>query len=200
MHFALEDYEELEKDSAVRPIHAEWEVPAGNRGKLEVEGNRISRRQLSLFDDNHRQITSRLPLPQAGVHSLRFKVVSYGQQQPYDAIYFGLTTESRKSLPNSDGREKDAVAYCSAPNSFGVPGEGVGSLLVEGRQLAYADLLFVREGAELKLRLDADSGEVVWDNGRQEVVHRWSKWAKGKEVFLFVSMSSHLATVSWKGQ
>lgn len=199
LHFALEDYQELERDATVKPLLVEWEVPADNRDRLQVEGNRIIRRQLSLFDDSHRQITSRLPLPQRGVHSLRFKVVRYGQP-PHDAIYFGILTAARKSLPNSDGRQQHALAYCSAPSGFGTAGEGVGAVLVEGRQVAYGEGLFVREGGEVRVRVAAESGEVVWENGREEVAVRWEKCGGGREAYLFVSMSCHLATVSWKSQ
>ena len=56
---------------------------------------------------------------------------------PYDPIYFGISNEKHKKNVCSDGRSKGSLSYVSAPYNFSSGDSGIGSILLDGRQLAY---------------------------------------------------------------
>ena len=128
------------------PISVEWEANPDSISKLEIDRNTITRKQIGYFDNRHTQATTVHPLPKEGKFAIKAKIVKYGNSAPYDSVYFGLITQKHKKNKYSDGRHRGGVAYLSYPDNYKGDGTGRGTILMDGKQMAYGEDLFLREG------------------------------------------------------
>ena len=78
------------------PLKVKWETNPDDTDKVIINNNKIIRKQVSFFDNRHKQATTIAPLSKEGKYTIKAKIIKYGNQQPYDTIYFGLISQKHK--------------------------------------------------------------------------------------------------------
>ena len=60
------------------PLWVQWEAAEDHIKNFIINGNKITRKQLSYFDSRHMQVTTVKPLPKEGKFTIKAKVITYG--------------------------------------------------------------------------------------------------------------------------
>ena len=177
-------------------VQVRWETTPETEKQIIIEKNHLTRKQISFFDNRHKQATTIDPLPTEGKYVVKVKIVKYGNSPPFDSVYFGLITQKHKKNEYSDGRHRGSIAYLSAPDNI-TELAGRGTILMDGVQIAYGEDLFLSEGDEVKMELNMSTSELTFINKRKSVTLRVNASYDQKKLFLFTSLCAQDSCISW---